>query len=91
MNYIIWTVPIIKIDQTLSKKIDSSTGEITFNFEGTSNEVLNFPLLYQEDGVSVTVVNNWLIDLKSNRYRKQVNTQVQALLHYFIFLDSVGL
>ena len=69
----------------------SSTGEIIFNFKGTSNEVLNVPLLYQEDGVSVTVVNNWLVDLKSNRYRKQVNTQAQALLHYFIFLDSVGL
>ena len=91
MNYIIWTVPSVRIDQTLSKKVDSSTGEIIFNFKGTSNEVLNVPLLYQEDGVSVTVVNNWLVDLKSNRYRKQVNTQAQALLHYFIFLDSVGL
>jgi integrase len=90
INYIIWTVPSVKVDQDLYKTIDSSSGEISFNFEGTGSEVLNVPLLYQNNGVPVTVVNNWLIYLKSSKYRKQVNTQAQALLHYFIFLDAIG-
>ncbi len=91
MNYIIWTVPSVKVDQDLSKIVNPSTGEISFNFEGTANEVLNVPLLYQDSGVPVSVVNNWLIYLKSSHHRKQVNTQVQALLHYFIFLDAISL
>lgn len=90
MNYIIWTVPSLKVDQSLSKVVDSSTGEISFNFEGSGNEILSIPLLYQDNGTPVVVVNNWLIYLKSSRYRKQVHTQAQALLHYFIFLDATG-
>tara|TARA_R110000772_G_scaffold58087_2_gene131459 strand:+ start:2423 stop:3745 length:1323 start_codon:yes stop_codon:yes gene_type:complete len=91
MGYIIWTAPKVRIDQYLTKSVDSNTGEISFGFEGTGDEILNVPLLYTDNGIPVTVVNNWLIYLKSSLYRKQVNTQAQALLHYFIFLDAIGI
>ena len=66
-------------------------GEISFNFNGLGHHVQNVVLLYQDNGLPVSVVNNWLIYLKTSLYRKSVNTQAQALLHYFIFLDEIGL
>lgn len=90
MNYIIWTVPRLRVDQHLSKEVSLSTGEISFRFDGAGYEVLDIPLLYQDNGKPVSIVNNWLIYLKSSRNRKKVNTQAQALLHYFIFLNDIG-
>ncbi|WP_392352527.1 tyrosine-type recombinase/integrase [Pseudoalteromonas rhizosphaerae] len=91
MNYILWTVPSLTIDQKLSKSVNSDTGEISFNFNGKGHVVEDIVLLYQDNGLPVSVVNNWLIYLKTSLYRKSVNTQAQALLHYFIFLDEIGL
>lgn len=88
MNYIIWTVSNLAVDQKLSKSVDESTGEISFSFNGKGNKIKSIPLLYQENGLPVNVVNNWLIYLKCSLYRKRVNTQAQALLHYFFFLGQ---
>ncbi|HAY94648.1 MAG TPA: site-specific integrase, partial [Shewanella sp.] len=77
MNYIIWTVPRLRVDQHLSKEVSLSTGEISFRFDGAGYEVLDIPLLYQDNGKPVSIVNNWLIYLKSSRNRKKVNTQAQ--------------
>jgi len=90
MSYILWVLPSLKIDQIFSKEIDKETGEVSFNWNGKSTVVKNIPLLYEECGQSVSVVNNWLIYLKSSKYRKQVNTQAQALLHYFSFLEELN-
>lgn len=91
MNYILWTVPSLTIDQKLSKSVNSDTGEISFEFSGKGHDVQNIMLLYQDNGLPVSIVNNWLIYLKTSLNRKSVNTQAQALLHYFIFLDEIGL
>lgn len=91
MDYVIWILPSFKVDQNLSKSIDQETGEISFNWDGEPTVIKNMPLLFKESGQPVSVVNNWLIYLKASKYRKQVNTQVQALLHYFSFLDELNL
>lgn len=91
MNYILWTVPSLSIDQKLLKLVKPDTGEVSFYFDGKGKKVQNITLLYQSNGLPISVVNNWLIYLKTCLYRKHVNTQAQALLHYFIFLDEIGL
>jgi integrase len=89
MGYIIWELPHLKIDQDYEKVVQEDNGEITFEFRGNGTVVHDIPLLYQTDGTPVPIVNNWLIYLKSSRNKKQVNTQAQAMLHYFSFLEEL--
>ncbi|SMF06733.1 Site-specific recombinase XerD [Alteromonadaceae bacterium Bs31] len=91
MDYILWDLPSLKIDQSPRFDIDNDTGEVNLNWSGTGNVYQNIPLLYCESGIPVWEVNNWLIHLKANRQRKQVNTQAQALLHYYSFLRGKGM
>ncbi|GAD29025.1 phage integrase family protein [Photobacterium leiognathi lrivu.4.1] len=91
MDYVIWVLPSLKIDQTFTRCTDRDTGEIKFRWGGKPNIINNMPLLFEDTGTPVSIVNNWLIYLKSTKYRKQVNTQAQALLHYFYFLDKLNI
>lgn len=86
MEYILWDLPSLNIDQTPQFDLDKSTGELDLSWSGEATEYKNIPLLYCESGKPVQEVNNWLIHLKANRQRNQVNTQAQALLHYYSFL-----
>lgn len=86
MEYILWDLPSLNVDQAPRLDLDEITGELGLSWVGKGNEYKNIPLLYCEDGKPVWEVNNWLIHLKANRQLKQVNTQAQALLHYYSFL-----
>ena len=86
MDYIIWELPSLKIDQTPQFVINEDTGEIDLSWTGKGNEYQKVALLYRENGQPVWEVNNWLIHLKANIQRKLVNTQAQGLLHYYTFL-----
>lgn len=88
MEYVLWDLPSLNIDQTPQFSLDESSGELDLSWSGEGTEYQNTPLLYCESGKPVQEVNNWLIHLKANRQRKQVNTQAQALLHYYSFLRA---
>ncbi|WP_163833948.1 site-specific integrase [Spartinivicinus ruber] len=90
MEYILWDLPNLTIDKQPCFEIDLN-GELKLRWSGTGNALGRLPLLYDERGKSIEVVNQWLIHLKANNHRKQVSTQAQALLHYFIFLDDLNL
>jgi len=90
VGIVLWEIPDFVVDQTIKREIDSCTGELSICFEGTGNSLGKLPLLYKEDGSSISVANIWLIHLKANLRKKTVNTQAQALLHYFTFLNDIG-
>lgn len=91
MNIVLWELPDFVIDQDIKKEINIDTGELSITFEGTGQRLGKIALLFQNDGNSIRVANNWLIHLKANLRRKEVNTQAQALLHYFSFLNEIGM
>ena len=91
VGIVLWEIPDFVVDQQINRKIDSGTGELSICFEGTGNSLGKLPLLYKDDGVSISVANIWLIHLKANLRKKMVNTQAQALLHYFTFLNDIGM
>lgn len=90
MSIVLWELPDLVVDQEIRRETDTDTGELSVRFEGTGQHLGKLPLLFTEDGSSVRVVNNWLIHLKANLRKKEVNTQAQALLHYFTFLNDIG-
>lgn len=73
MQIILWEVPDFRL----------STGSA---IESVDMGLGKMPLLYRDNGTAITCANNWLIYLKANRLKKEVNTQAQALLHFFTFL-----
>lgn len=89
MSIILWEVPDFVVDQQIRREIDTSTGELSVCFEGAGNHLGKLPLLFKEDGSSIRAANIWLIHLKVNLRKKLVNTQAQALLHYFTFLNDI--
>lgn len=91
MSIILWEVPDFFVDQKINREIDTDTGELSVNFVGEGQHLGKLPLLFMEDGSSIRVANNWLIHLKANLRKKEVNTQAQALLHYFTFLHDIGM
>lgn len=91
MSIILWEVPDFVVDQKINREIDTDTGELSVNFVGEGQHLGKLPLLFMEDGSSIRVANNWLIHLKANLRKKEVNTQAQALLHYFTFLHDIGM
>ena len=91
MGIVLWELPDLVLDQEIRREIDTGTGEISIRFEGTGQHLGKLPLLFMEDGSSIRVANNWLIHLKANLRKKEVNTQAQALLHYFTFLHDIGM
>ena len=91
MSIVLWELPDLVVDQEIRREIDTETGELSIAFEGTGQHLGKLPLLFTEDGSSIRVANNWLIHLKANLRKKEVNTQAQALLHYFTFLNDIGM
>lgn len=91
MGIVLWEVPDFVVDQSIKREINRSTGELSICFEGSGNSLSKLPLLYKEDGSSIRVANIWLIYLKANLRKKAVNTQAQALLHYFTFIEDIGI
>lgn len=91
MGIVLWELPDLILDQEIRREIDTGTGELSIRFEGTGQHLGKLPLLFMEDGGSIRVANNWLIHLKANLRKKEVNTQAQALLHYFTFLNEIGM
>ncbi|WP_227728567.1 site-specific integrase [Yersinia proxima] len=91
MGIVLWELPDFVVDQEIRREIDTDTGEFSIDFEGTGQHLGKLPLLFTEDGSSIRVANNWLIHLKANLRKKEVNTQAQALLHYFTFLHDIGM
>lgn len=91
MGIVLWEVPDFVVDQSIKREINRSTGELSICFEGSGNSLGKLPLLYKEDGSSIRVANIWLIHLKANLRKKAVNTQAQALLHYFTFIEDIGI
>ncbi|PLR19526.1 site-specific integrase [Pantoea endophytica] len=91
MGIVLWELPDLVLDQEIRREIDTGTGELSIRFEGTGQHLGKLPLLFMEDGGSIRVANNWLIHLKANLRKKEVNTQAQALLHYFTFLNEIGM
>lgn len=91
VGIVLWEVPDFVVDQSIKREINRSTGELSICFEGSGNSLGKLPLLYKEDGSSIRVANIWLIHLKANLRKKAVNTQAQALLHYFTFLEDIGI
>lgn len=88
MKIILWEVPNFYIDQVVERTTE--VYELNSAAEpGSGRSIGKMPLLYREDGSAITVANNWLIHLKANVYKKEVNTQAQGLLHYFTFLDDI--
>ncbi|WGL54562.1 site-specific integrase [Kluyvera intermedia] len=91
MSIVLWELPDLVVDQEIRRETDTDTGELSVRFEGTGQHLGKLPLLFTEDGSSIRVANNWLIHLKANLRKKKVNTQAQALLHYFTFLHDIGM
>lgn len=91
MSIILWEVLDFVVDQQIRREIDTSTGELSIHFEGAGSHLGKLPLLFKEDGSSIRVANIWLIHLKANLRKKEVNTQAQGLLHYFTFLKDVNM
>lgn len=91
VGIVLWEIPDFVVDQPIKREINRSTGELSICFEGSGNSLGKLPLLYKEDGSSIRVANIWLIHLKANLRKKAVNTQAQALLHYFTFLEDIGI
>ena len=91
VGLVLWEIPDFVVDQQIKREIDTCTGELSICFEGPGNSLGKLPLLYKEDGSSISVANIWLIHLKANLRKKIVNTQAQALLHYFTFLNDLGI
>lgn len=91
MGIVLWELPDLVLDQEIRREIDVGTGELSIRFEGTGQHLGKLPLLFTADGSSIGVANNWLIHLKANLHKKEVNTQAQALLHYFTFLNDIGM
>lgn len=91
MSIVLWEVPDFVVHQPIKREINRSTGELSIYFEGSGNSLGKLPLLYKEDGSSIKVANIWLIHLKANLRKKTVNTQAQALLHYFTFLKDMDI
>lgn len=91
MGIVLWELPDFVVDQEIRRVIDTNTGELSIAFEGTGQHLGKLPLLFMEDGSSIRVANIWLIHLKANLRKKEVNTQAQALLHYFTFLHDIGM
>lgn len=91
MGIVLWEVPDFVVDQSIKREINRSTGELSICFEGSGNSLGKLPLLYKEDGSSIRVANIWLIHLKANLRKKAINTQAQALLHYFTFIEDIGI
>lgn len=91
MSIILWELPDFVVDQEIKRLVDTDSGELSICFDGAGQHLGKMPLLFTEDGNGIRVVNNWLIHLKANLRKKQVNTQAQALLHYFTFLNEIGM
>ncbi|MFV5329671.1 tyrosine-type recombinase/integrase [Enterobacter roggenkampii] len=91
MSIVLWELPDLVVDQEIRRETDTDTGELSVRLEGTGQHLGKLPLLFTEDGSSIRVANNWLIHLKANLRKKEVNTQAQALLHYFTFLHDIGM
>tara|TARA_B100001179_G_scaffold219474_1_gene193167 strand:- start:10732 stop:12057 length:1326 start_codon:yes stop_codon:yes gene_type:complete len=91
VGIILWEVPDFVVDQRIERDIDTCTGELSICFEGTGNHLGKLPLLFEDDGESIRAANIWLIHLKANLRKKTVNTQAQALLHYFTYLKDIGM
>lgn len=91
MSIIIWEVSDFVVDQQIKSHIDKTTGEVSILFDTSGNHLGKMPLLFEDNGDSIPVVNVWLIHLKANLRKKSVNTQAQALLHFFIFLKDVDM
>ena len=85
MSIIIWVVPEFTLEQI---GILNDSGNTLGTNPNKGQQLGNMPLLYTQDGSAISVANNWLIHLKANRHKKDVNTQAQGLLHYFSFLDD---
>lgn len=75
MHIILWEVPDFRLS-------------IGSSIEPAVTGLGKMPLLYRDDGTAISVANNWLIYLKANQFKKEVNTQAQALLHFFTFLTD---
>lgn len=91
MTIILWELPDFVVDQEIKRLVDTDSGELSICFDGAGQHLGKMPLLFTEDGSGIRVVNNWLIHLKANLRKKEVNTQAQALLHYFTFLNEIGM
>jgi integrase len=91
VGIVLWEVPDFVVDQQIKRHVDTNTGELSICFEGTGNNLGRLPLLFEDNGTSIRVANIWLIHLKANLRKKSVNTQAQALLHYFTFLKDIGM
>ncbi|MDR5898835.1 site-specific integrase [Halomonas vilamensis] len=89
MSLILWEIPDFFIDQEFQTE-NNRCGKKVAIIPGTGRSVGRMPLLYRENGIGITVANNWLIHLKANLHKKEVNTQAQGLLHYFTFLDNIN-
>lgn len=89
MEIILWEVSNLIIDQKILKSFSKDLKIDKYHFQGDGNHLGKIPLLYDIHGNGITVANNWLIHLKANLHNKYVNSQAQALLHYFIFLNKV--
>ncbi len=86
MQIIIWEVPNFHLTTTSIRQGQDSYQAI---LPTEQNAFGRMPLLYRIDGTAIKVANNWLIYLKTNLFKKRVNTQAQALLHFFTFLDDI--
>lgn len=89
MSLILWEVPDFFIDQEFQTENIRGCKKVAI-IPDTGRSVGRMPLLYREDGTGITVANNWLIHLKVNLNKKEVNTQAQGLLHYFTFLENIN-
>ncbi|HBS81644.1 MAG TPA: site-specific integrase [Halomonas campaniensis] len=89
MSLILWEIPDFFIDQKFQTKNIRGCKKVAI-IPDTGRSVGRMPLLYREDGTGITVANNWLIHLKVNLNKKEVNTQAQGLLHYFTFLENIN-
>lgn len=89
MKIILWEVPDFYLEQALDTESFAQTVHAEPN-NPSKRSVGKMPLLYWENGSAIAVANNWLIHLKANLFKKEVNTQAQGLLHYFTFLDQIN-
>lgn len=88
MDYVIWVLPSLKIDQTFTRCINRDTGEINFSWYGKPNIINNMPLLFEDTGTPVSIVNNWLIYLNQLNIENKLIPKLKLFYTIFLFLIS---
>ena len=91
MSIILWEVPNFKIDQKTTISIIEGTKQKEVDFDGDGSNIGRMPLLFKECGSAISVANNWLVHMKANLHKKEVNTHAQGLLHFFSFLKDLNI